>query len=83
MIISKDITERFANRQQTLQDALANAKRRVQGDAENIQEVWQERFLHDSKLARVLSSDNNSKAALNFELIKWLHQNSVFSNGCQ
>lgn len=47
----KDITEQFANGQQILQDALVLVERRIQRDAEDMQEVWLERFLHDSKLA--------------------------------
>jgi len=72
------ITERFANGEQTLADALLICGKVIEGDSERIQAEWRQRFLDDASLARVLSTDNNSKAALNWELIKRMRGGNVY-----
>src|SRR4051812_37435539 len=64
------ITERFANNQQTLADSLAMCEARLMRDAQA--DEWKARFSTDTSTTRVLCTDNNSKAALNWEFVKWL-----------
>jgi hypothetical protein len=64
------IGERFANSEQTLADAqLLSGQVLTEGE-----EDWHSHFEEGSLLTRVLCTDNNSKAALNWEIAKWLHR---------
>jgi len=69
----------LANGEQTLADALLICGKVIEGDSERIQAEWRQRLLDDASLARVLSTDNNSKAALNWELIKWMRGGNVYA----
>ena len=62
--------ERFANSEQTLDDAQLLSEQVLSEGAED----WRMHFEEGSLLTRVLCTDNNSKAALNWEMAKWLHQ---------
>ena len=42
-------------------------------------EDWELHFRNDPVSTRVLCLENNSKAALNWEIVKWLHQNEWYS----
>ncbi len=63
------VAERFANSEQTLADAqLLSNQVLSEGDQD-----WESHFEESFLLTRVLCTDNNSKAALNWEVAKWLH----------
>ncbi len=64
------MTERFANGQQTLQDAQTLSETRLLKNADH--EEWKLRFESGSTSTRILCSDNNSKCALNNEMAKAL-----------
>ncbi len=64
------LAERFANSEQTLDDALALANQVLSEGSKE----WQSHFEEKSLLTRILCTENNSKAALNWEIAKWLHQ---------
>jgi hypothetical protein len=64
------IAERFANSEQTLADAQLLSKQVLSAGDQD----WKSHFEDGSLLTRVLCTDNNSKAALNWEMAKWLHQ---------
>jgi hypothetical protein len=64
------IAERFANSEQTLDDAQLLSEQVLSEGAED----WETHFQEGSLLSRVLCTDNNSKAALNWEIAKWLHR---------
>ena len=64
------LAERFANSEQTLADAQLLSEQVLTEGAED----WKTNFEEGSVLTRVLCTDNNSKAALNWEIAKWLHQ---------
>ncbi len=62
--------ERFANSIQTLDDAQLLLEQ-VLSEGE---QDWKTHLEEGSLLSRVLCTDNKSKAALNWEMAKWLHQ---------
>ena len=64
------IAERFANSEQTLGDAQLLSQQVLSEGAED----WRLHFEQGTLLTRVLCTDNNSKAALNWEIAKWLHR---------
>ncbi len=64
------IAERFANSVQTLDDAQLLLER-VQSEGE---QDWKTHLEEGTLLSRVLCTENKSKAALNWEMAKWLHQ---------
>ena len=65
------ISERFANGDQTVSDAMLLSEKVLEEGVED----WELHFRNDPVSTRVLCSENNSKAALNWEIVKWLHQN--------
>ena len=64
------VAERFANSEQTLADAQLLSEQVLSEGAED----WRLHFEDGTVLTRVLCTDNNSKAALNWEIAKWLHR---------
>jgi hypothetical protein len=69
------ISERFADGNQSVQDAVLLSEKVLKEGVED----WKLHFQEGSVGTRVLCSDNNSKAALNWEIVKWLHQNEWYS----
>ncbi len=69
------ISERFANGTQTVEDAILLSEKVLKEGVED----WELHFRDGLVGTRVLCSDNNSKAALNWEIVKWLHQNEWYS----
>ncbi len=65
------IAERFANGQQTMEDALVIPGRTVAAHRESLE--WGEEFTSSAQLSRVICSENNSKAALNMGIAEWAH----------
>ncbi len=65
--------ERFANSEQTLADAQLLSKQELTAGEED----WKTHFGEDTLLTRVLCTDNNSKAALNWEIAKWLKESGI------
>lgn len=64
------VAERFSNSEQTLGDAQLLSERVLREGAQD----WRLHFEEGTLLTRVLCTDNNSKAALNWEIAKWLHR---------
>lgn len=64
------VAERFANSEQTLADAQLLSERVLREGAQD----WRTHLGEGTQLTRVLCTDNNSKAALNWEIAKWLHR---------
>lgn len=69
------ISERFANGDQTVHDAMLLSEKVLKEGVED----WELHFRNDPVSTRVLCLENNSKAALNWEIVKWLHQNEWYS----
>ena len=62
------IAERFAQGKQTLADAVELRKQSLGEHEIN----WKEKFSTDTERVRILCTDNNSKAALNWQIGKWI-----------
>ena len=64
------VAERFANSEQTLADAQLLSEQVLSEGADD----WRLHFEEGTQLTRVLCTENNSKAALNWEIAKWLRR---------